>query len=164
MPFANFKLKDGYMMPAIAFGSGSVNKGHDIHEYVENALEHGFSHIDTAQCRCLTVVPSISHWVPQSMATRRASVWLFEKAGSLVPTSSSPPNGRIVVQMSANPLKRVYQRQIRKFMLGSYSHVEIQLGLEYVDLFLVHVPQSVENNVEHVWRQFEEVREIGLTR
>jgi diketogulonate reductase-like aldo/keto reductase len=49
-------------------------------------------------------------------------------------------------------------------MLGAYLHIEIQLGLKYVDLFLIHVPRSVENNVEHVWRQFEEVQEAGLTR
>lgn len=49
MPFVDVKLNDGYSMPAIAFGTGSVNKGRDIHEYVEDALEHGFSHIDTAQ-------------------------------------------------------------------------------------------------------------------
>lgn len=71
MPFADFKLKDGHSMPAIAFGSGSVNKGHDIHEYVENALEHGFSHIDTAQCRYLPTVPSVSHFVYQSIGMRR---------------------------------------------------------------------------------------------
>ncbi|KAF9533292.1 Aldo/keto reductase [Crepidotus variabilis] len=49
MPFSKFKLNDGNEIPSIAFGSGSVNKGHDIHEYVEQAIEAGFSHLDTAQ-------------------------------------------------------------------------------------------------------------------
>jgi len=49
MPFANIQLNDGNEIPAIAYGSGSVNKGKDIHQYVQQAIETGFSHIDTAQ-------------------------------------------------------------------------------------------------------------------
>ncbi|KAJ3476647.1 hypothetical protein NLI96_g11019 [Meripilus lineatus] len=36
-------------IPAIAFGTGSKWKGHDVTAYVEQAFEAGFSHIDTAQ-------------------------------------------------------------------------------------------------------------------
>ncbi|OBZ71476.1 NAD/NADP-dependent indole-3-acetaldehyde reductase [Grifola frondosa] len=36
-------------MPAIAFGTGSKLKGQDVTECVEQAIETGFSHIDTAQ-------------------------------------------------------------------------------------------------------------------
>lgn len=32
----------------MAFGTGSVNKGHDVTAYVEQAIEAGFDHIDTA--------------------------------------------------------------------------------------------------------------------
>lgn len=39
-----------------------------------------------------------------------------------------------------------------------------QLGLEYVDLFLIHNPLFSRGNIEHVWQQFEQVREAGLTR
>ncbi|KIL59056.1 hypothetical protein M378DRAFT_131847 [Amanita muscaria Koide BX008] len=49
MPFADFTLNDGRKIPSIAFGTGSVLKGTDVSEYVEQALETGFSHIDTAQ-------------------------------------------------------------------------------------------------------------------
>jgi len=49
MPFEKVKLNDGNEMPAIAFGTGSKWKGHDVTEYVEQAIELGFSHIDTAQ-------------------------------------------------------------------------------------------------------------------
>jgi len=49
MPFGNVKLNDGNEMPSIAFGTGSKWKGHDVTAYVEQALEVGFSHIDTAQ-------------------------------------------------------------------------------------------------------------------
>ncbi|KAF9483585.1 Aldo/keto reductase [Pholiota conissans] len=49
MPFADIELNDGNKIPAIAFGSGSVNKGQDIHRYIEQAIETGFNHLDTAQ-------------------------------------------------------------------------------------------------------------------
>jgi len=49
MPFPPIYLPDHNAMPSIAYGTGSVNKGKDIHDYVENALEQGFEHIDTAQ-------------------------------------------------------------------------------------------------------------------
>ncbi|KXN86489.1 NAD/NADP-dependent indole-3-acetaldehyde reductase [Leucoagaricus sp. SymC.cos] len=39
-----------------------------------------------------------------------------------------------------------------------------KLGLEYVDLFLIHTPTSTEGKLESVWRTFEEVREAGLTK
>ncbi|EKM79196.1 hypothetical protein AGABI1DRAFT_74034 [Agaricus bisporus var. burnettii JB137-S8] len=132
MPFADVKLNDGYSMPAIAFGTGSVNKGRDIHEYVEDALEHGFSHIDTAQ-----------HYANE------------ESVGVAIRESGLPRSDIFVTT------KWLGERSdIRKSLEMSLS----KLGLEYVDLFLIHVTRSVGNDVEYVWRQFEEVREAGLTR
>ncbi|TEB40159.1 2,5-diketo-D-gluconic acid reductase [Coprinellus micaceus] len=49
MPFQDIGLNDGTKIPSIAFGSGSVNKGKDVHQYIEQAIETGFSHLDTAQ-------------------------------------------------------------------------------------------------------------------
>ncbi|KAF5312025.1 hypothetical protein D9619_002399 [Psilocybe cf. subviscida] len=49
MPFTPVKLNDGNEVPSIAFGSGSVNKGNDIHLYIEQAIDVGFVHLDTAQ-------------------------------------------------------------------------------------------------------------------
>jgi len=48
MPFGTIVLNDGNKIPAIAFGTGSNLKGHDVCEYVEQALECGFTHIDAA--------------------------------------------------------------------------------------------------------------------
>ncbi|KZT27438.1 Aldo/keto reductase [Neolentinus lepideus HHB14362 ss-1] len=48
MPFGVVKLNDGTEIPAIAFGTGSALFRKDATEYVEQALETGFSHIDTA--------------------------------------------------------------------------------------------------------------------
>jgi len=48
MPFDTIVLNDGTSFPALAFGTGSKWKGTDVTEYVEQALETGFTHIDTA--------------------------------------------------------------------------------------------------------------------
>ncbi|KAF8625998.1 hypothetical protein AX17_006721 [Amanita inopinata Kibby_2008] len=49
MPYGTMTLNDGNKIPAIAYGTGSVMKGKDVAPYVEQALDCGFSHIDTAQ-------------------------------------------------------------------------------------------------------------------
>ncbi|CDO77149.1 hypothetical protein BN946_scf184657.g24 [Trametes cinnabarina] len=49
MPFGTVELNDGNEMPVIAFGTGSKWKGQDVTDYVLQAIETGFSHIDTAQ-------------------------------------------------------------------------------------------------------------------
>ncbi|KAG1839925.1 NADP-dependent oxidoreductase domain-containing protein [Suillus subluteus] len=42
-------LNDGNEFPIIAFGTGSTMKFKDVTDYVGQAIENGFSHIDTAQ-------------------------------------------------------------------------------------------------------------------
>ncbi|KAI0670886.1 Aldo/keto reductase [Trametes maxima] len=49
MPFGTVKLNDGNEFPVIAFGTGSKWKGQDVTDYVIQAIETGFSHLDTAQ-------------------------------------------------------------------------------------------------------------------
>ncbi|KAL1950687.1 hypothetical protein VTO73DRAFT_5811 [Trametes versicolor] len=49
MPFGTVTLNDGNKMPFIAFGTGSKWKGQDVTDYVIQAIETGFSHLDTAQ-------------------------------------------------------------------------------------------------------------------
>ncbi|KAJ7601048.1 Aldo/keto reductase [Mycena floridula] len=48
MPFGNIALNDGNSIPEIAYGTGSVWKGQDVVQYVNQAIETGFNHIDTA--------------------------------------------------------------------------------------------------------------------
>lgn len=49
MPFGTVTLNDGNQLPTIAFGTGSTMKFKDVTDYVGQAIENGFSHIDTAQ-------------------------------------------------------------------------------------------------------------------
>ncbi|KAG1742337.1 NADP-dependent oxidoreductase domain-containing protein [Suillus paluster] len=49
MPFGTVTLNDGNEFPTIAFGTGSTMKFKDVTDYVGQAIDNGFSHIDTAQ-------------------------------------------------------------------------------------------------------------------
>ncbi|KAJ7143517.1 Aldo/keto reductase [Mycena crocata] len=49
MPYGTVTLNDGNEMPTIAYGTGSVLKGKDVTALCQQAMEVGFSHIDTAQ-------------------------------------------------------------------------------------------------------------------
>jgi len=49
MPFSYLTLNDGNKIPQIGFGTGSALYGKDAADAVEQALEGGFNHIDTAQ-------------------------------------------------------------------------------------------------------------------
>ncbi|KAI0042147.1 Aldo/keto reductase [Auriscalpium vulgare] len=48
MSIPTIKLNDGGEIPVLAFGTGSWLRGKAATEYVDNALNFGFSHIDTA--------------------------------------------------------------------------------------------------------------------
>ncbi|KAJ7256805.1 Aldo/keto reductase [Mycena haematopus] len=54
MPFGTANLNDGNKIPTIAFGTGSVMKGKDVTHFCQQAIETGFSHLDTAQAAYLT--------------------------------------------------------------------------------------------------------------
>ncbi|KAG1882649.1 NADP-dependent oxidoreductase domain-containing protein [Suillus subluteus] len=49
MPFGTVTLNDGNEFPVIAFGTGTSMIFKDVTDYVGQAIENGFSHIDTAQ-------------------------------------------------------------------------------------------------------------------
>jgi diketogulonate reductase-like aldo/keto reductase len=49
MPSGTVTLNDGNEFPLIAFGTGSTMKFKDVTDYVGQAIDNGFSHIDTAQ-------------------------------------------------------------------------------------------------------------------
>ncbi|KAJ7758095.1 NADP-dependent oxidoreductase domain-containing protein [Mycena maculata] len=49
MPFGTVTLNDGTEMPTIAFGTGTALFRRDVTQFVQQAIDAGFSHIDTAQ-------------------------------------------------------------------------------------------------------------------
>ncbi|KAI0789823.1 Aldo/keto reductase [Abortiporus biennis] len=100
-------------MPTIAFGTGSKWKGHDVTEYVEQAIELGFSHIDTAQCKCSFMRKQYVGKAIRESALERSELFVTTKFSGL-------GTARQAITHSLN-----------------------NLGLKQVDLYLIHNPRIV---------------------
>ncbi|KAF8886250.1 NADP-dependent oxidoreductase domain-containing protein [Gymnopilus junonius] len=113
-----------------AFGSGSVNKGKDIHQYVEQALDTGFSHIDAAQ-----------HYANEQFV-------------GLAIRNSGIPRAELFVtsKWGSGSVQDAFQASLKN------------LGLAYLDLYLIHTPNSVPNGDFEVHGGIRNLKQDGLTR
>ncbi|PPQ95290.1 hypothetical protein CVT26_014864 [Gymnopilus dilepis] len=131
MPFPVLSLNDGNKIPSVAFGSGSVNKGKDIHQYVEQALDAGFTHIDTAQFYANEQFVGLAI---QKSGLSREDLFVTSKFGF-------------------GNVQDAFRASLKN------------LGLSYLDLYLIHTPGSVPNgDFEGVWQQFEDFKKSGLVK
>ncbi|EED77286.1 predicted protein [Postia placenta Mad-698-R] len=127
-------------MPQIAFGTGSKWKGQDVTDYVTNAIETGFSHIDTAQF----------YANEESVAAAIRETGL-DRSDVFITTKWSSQAG----------VRESLERSLAK---ASWDiRAQQQLELTQVDLYLIHNP-ALAKDYESDWRDFEAVREAGLTK
>jgi len=129
MPFGNVKLNDGNEIPAIAYGTGTVLLGKDVTEYVAQALDSGFSHIDTAE------------------------IYKTEESAGSAIRESGLDRSEIYVTT------KYHKGDIQQAFRDSLD----KLGLNYVDLYLIHFPQFA-GNFEKSWKEFEKIKGDGLAR
>ncbi|KAG6908747.1 hypothetical protein DXG01_003451 [Tephrocybe rancida] len=149
MPFEKLTLNDGNAIPAIGLGSGSVNKDHDMTELVLQAIETGFSHIDTAQA--YQNEDSVGKGIRESGLSREE---LF-----------------VTTKYRRGPIQEAARQSLDKVCCRceagqnlAQTDDEEQLGLKYVDLYLVHRPELVEHDYEGCWREFETIHQEGLAK
>ncbi|KAJ7438196.1 Aldo/keto reductase [Mycena galericulata] len=124
MPFGTLPLNDGTEIPTIAFGTGSVYKNTDVTRLVNQALDAGFRHIDTAAC-----------YVGRAIAA----------------SGLARSDLYITTKYSLGKVPQNFQESLSK------------LGLEYVDLYLIHQPLFVPN-ITATWKQFEKIKKDGLAK
>ncbi|KAG8894378.1 hypothetical protein FRB99_001315, partial [Tulasnella sp. 403] len=136
MPFGTVVLNDGRQIPEIAFGTGSVWKGKDAEPYVVKAINAGFSHVDCAQAYGNEESVGLAL---KDTAIARDDIWITTK---------------YFENLGEKPLG------VRGKLLGSLQ----KLGLEYVDLYLIHNPIRVPFDIPTTWKAFEEVLKEGLTK
>ncbi|KAH9931679.1 Aldo/keto reductase [Epithele typhae] len=117
-------------MPAIAFGTGSKWKGQDVTDYVSQAIEAGFSHIDSAQW--YKTEDSVGRAIHES-GLGRSDLYLTTKWSGLT----------TIPEAIQDSLKN--------------------LGVKQVDLYLIHNPMVI-TDLEVNWRDFEKIKEDGLSR
>ncbi|EKM55133.1 uncharacterized protein PHACADRAFT_195160 [Phanerochaete carnosa HHB-10118-sp] len=126
-------LNDGIQLPWLAFGSGTALWQQDAAAQVEHAIRAGFVHIDTAQM--YQNEDSVGRGIARSGALR-GDLYVTTKLDRLL-------EGANVHDSLVDSLRK--------------------LGLDYVDLFLVHMPVD-HPSLKDTWAEMEQVKEEGLAK
>ncbi|KAL1677437.1 NADP-dependent oxidoreductase domain-containing protein [Schizophyllum commune] len=134
-----FTLSDGNKIPWIGFGTGTALYNQDASAPVKQAIANGFTHLDGAQ--------------------------IYENEDSLGAAikASGKPRSELFITTKLSP----------KFTLAPGESVKASLqeslkkiGVDYVDLFLVHQPLPFVNNgtLPALWVGLEGLVKEGLTK
>ena len=131
-----FALNDGSQIPWLGFGTGTALYGKDAEDLIRSAIENNIIHLDGAQ--------------------------LYnneETMGAGIKASGKPRSELFVV----TKLKDVQPGQTVK---ESLQISLAKLGLNYVDLFLIHSPGQgrKEGTLSQLWEGMEEVKRDGLAK
>ena len=126
------KLNNGVEVPILGFGTFQITDPEQVETSVKEAIKAGYRHIDTAQ----------SYMNEEAVGRGIAS--------SGVPREELFITTKIWVEnVSYDGVKSSFERSLKR------------LGLEYVDLLLIHQPY---NDVYGAWRAMEELQETGKVR
>lgn len=134
MTIPTLQLNDGYDIPHLGYGVFKVPPA-DTERAVTEAFEVGYRHIDTA-----------------------AIYGNEEGVGAAIAASGIPRSELFITTKLWNDRHD-----------GEEPHAAIResldkLGLERVDLYLVHWPTPAKDNYLHAWQKLIEIRDAGLTR
>jgi len=134
MVIPTLTLNDGNEVPSIAFGSGTAFFQQDAQTAMQTAIHTGFTHLDCAQ-----------------MYENEETVGAAIKA-------SGTPRTALFITTKLNTLST---GQTAKTALQTSLE---KLGMEYVDLYLVHNPKPHANRLKEVWKDMEECKKQGLAK
>lgn len=140
----DYKLNNNILIPSIGFGTWQIPDGEEAYQSTLWALENGYRHIDTAY------------------------VYRNEKSVGQAIKESGIDRSDIFVttKLSANIKDHT---QVREYAEKSLEN----LGLDYVDLYLIHNARPWSGGIEGhdyfeenvaVWKVMEELYEEGKTR
>ncbi|WP_313263441.1 aldo/keto reductase [Sphingobacterium sp.] len=137
----SFKLNNGIEIPAIGFGTWQIPDGQEAYQAVKEALDAGYTHIDTA------------------------AIYGNEKSvGKAIKDSGLDRNSLFITTKLWNT-ERGYEKTIAAF---EKSLADLQL--DYLDLYLIHWPAN-ETQFENwaqinadTWRAFEHLYQQGKIR
>lgn len=127
-------LHDGVEIPQLGFGVFQVPP-EDTQATVEEALEVGYRHVDTA------------------------AAYRNERGVGAALASSGIPRDELFVTTKLWNSQQGYEST-----LGACEKSLERLGLDHVDLYLVHWPVPTEGRALHTWRAFERIHEEGRSR
>jgi diketogulonate reductase-like aldo/keto reductase len=137
-----FKLANGLMMPKIGFGTWQIPDGEATYAAVSFALAHGYRHIDTAHAYGNEA--SVGRAVRDS-GIERSEIFVTSKLPAEVKTHDEA--------------------------LATFDLSMTALGLDHVDLYLIHAPwpwnemgADYRSENKSVWTAFEQMYATGRTK
>ncbi|KAJ4487777.1 NADP-dependent oxidoreductase domain-containing protein [Lentinula aciculospora] len=131
-----FTLNDGARIPWLGFGTGTALFNKDSTEAVKTAIQAGITHLDGAQL--YRNEESLGQGIKDSGVPR-------EKLFVTTKLAETP---------SAPTIKATLEVSLKK------------LGLDYVDLFLIHSPVVAmkEGKLKNWWKEMEDIKQEGLAK
>ncbi len=127
-------LHDGVEIPQLGFGVFQVPP-EKTQDAVEEALEAGYRHIDTA------------------------AAYRNERGVGAAIAASGIPREEIFVTTKLWNSAQGYEST-----LGAFEKSRERLGMDHVDLYLIHWPVPSEGRALDTWRAFEKIHEDGGSR
>lgn len=140
-------LNTGHAMPVLGFGTGSSSTPADLAATILHAVRLGYRHIDTASMYGTegAVGAAVADAVATGAVASRADLFITSK----------------LVMKDAHPDR----------VVPALRESLARLGLDYLDLFLIHWPLAADESnkfvafdMEGVWRGMEECHRLGLVR
>ncbi|ANY07290.1 aldo/keto reductase [Pseudonocardia sp. HH130630-07] len=134
MSVPTIKLNDGREIPQLGFGVFQIEPGHTA-DKVQAAFDVGYRHIDTAQM-----------------------YGNEEAVGKAIADSGIPRDELWVTTKLDNPGHS--RADAVSWLDGSLS----RLGLDHVDLYLIHWPRPAEDRYVETWQGLEDAKQAGKVR
>jgi diketogulonate reductase-like aldo/keto reductase len=138
MTIPSHTLNDGFAMPAIGLGTWPL-RGDDGHAAIVSALGNGYRLVDSAV-----------NYHNEDVTGRAVSDFL---------ASSGVPRDEITVQTKLPGRHHDYDLAVR----SGHESLE-RLGLDRIDVMLIHWPNPLTNKFRDAWRGLVELRRQGVVR
>ncbi|MFE2874611.1 aldo/keto reductase [Streptomyces roseus] len=131
------RLNNGTLMPQLGYGVFQVPDS-EAAQAVGSALEAGYRSIDTA-----------------------AAYGNEKGTGRAIAASGVPREELFVTTKLWNDRSRTWRRED---VLGALDDSLGKLGLDHLDLYLIHWPRPMRDDFLTIWKTFEEIAESGRAR
>ena len=120
----SYKLNDGHHIPVLGFGTWKAKDGEEAYQAVKAALEAGYRHIDTA------------------------AIYQNEESVGKAIKDSGIPREELFVTTKLWNNRHTYEDAVNG--LEESLH---KLGLDYIDLYLIHWPNPVTHRENEAWKE-----------
>lgn len=127
-------LLDGYQMPAVGFGTAGLRGIEDMRR-IEQALSNGYRLLDTA--------------------------YAYENEGTVGQAirNSSVARDQVTIQSKLPGRDHSYGKALR-----TIEESIMRLGVDYIDVYLIHWPNPKEDRYIDAWKALITARQTGLVR